>query len=601
MDSVPPNFRQVGVHRVGTRCVGTPQRVPPQPSIPCRYETVFVDRLNKPNKGFGARVSRFYKSVEDLPGPGSYHNAPHHDIERKSDSLSKKGFGNGFVSKTKQCFAIQREVDSKNYIPGPNAYKPADFLTEKEKATFNKAPTTSNYSAPTQLRNPLSRTMPGPGAYHPTYEITGKPKVELGWKMKEKRKQAAGKGVDGCSANQCKYPVEIASSIVQSNLYNQFGLKIPQRQLIGSHQETLPHRADCKLNRNSSASARAKRGFSSHTPLAPPLEGGEPLPNFGNNGVPKPFASSERRFAPTFQGIGAANPLFPGPGAHDITRADAVRVHVGEQQGVASNFISKNERPCLIYPSKEIGKTVPGPGTYDPLIRVQDKGSMGSTVLEDLVTVVGDPDPRIVEEALRNQSRVFKRTEHDRFGNSLRLDSAIKEANTKAKSPTAKRAKKADSRSTSVKIQSTITNTIAADSTGSLLSRPKLDKYVNKPIPVRRNENNVMQVLVDRAQAKPGPGTYAVPSPDRKTLMTTEEMKLRAQSVSSSFLVLFFFTRIRATFPFVFLSAFAIASSSSSLPLDSVVVFLLMVSPVCLVGLTLFPCLPTASQGPVDR
>ena len=52
-----------------------------------------------------------------MPGPGSYYNPS--SFVNTSDSLSKKGYGQGFVSKVKRT--TYKELDDPNFTlrPGP--------------------------------------------------------------------------------------------------------------------------------------------------------------------------------------------------------------------------------------------------------------------------------------------------------------------------------------------------------------------------------------------------------------------------------------------------------------------------------------------------
>lgn len=55
-------------------------------------------QLGSPVRGFGSQATRFQSSTTEIPGPGYYHDESRITLERKSPSLSKKGYSNGFAS-----------------------------------------------------------------------------------------------------------------------------------------------------------------------------------------------------------------------------------------------------------------------------------------------------------------------------------------------------------------------------------------------------------------------------------------------------------------------------------------------------------------------
>ena len=97
-------------------------------SIPSKFETVLYPQANIEKKGFGSNSFRFLSCVSENPGPGSYINPT--NIENSSfrvtsNSFSKKGFGNGFVSETER-FKIDNYHSYQ--VPGPGSYREPQII-----------------------------------------------------------------------------------------------------------------------------------------------------------------------------------------------------------------------------------------------------------------------------------------------------------------------------------------------------------------------------------------------------------------------------------------------------------------------------------------
>lgn len=87
-------------------------------SIPSKFETIVYKNTN--NKAFGSSELRFSSAENDMPGPG-YYPLPSQSviISGEKESLSKKGYGNGFASSS------ERNPFSAKYLncgPGPGSY-----------------------------------------------------------------------------------------------------------------------------------------------------------------------------------------------------------------------------------------------------------------------------------------------------------------------------------------------------------------------------------------------------------------------------------------------------------------------------------------------
>jgi hypothetical protein len=136
------------------------------PSIPTRFQTVLQPAACATD-AFGNRCSRFSQPISDVPGAGFYYSAPS-AIKRGSESasLSKLGYGVGFVSKTDR-FIRDAETEKP---PGPGYYyRP---LTLAERDDFSAARHSAAFSGPKRARPAralcaASAPQPAPGQYDP--------------------------------------------------------------------------------------------------------------------------------------------------------------------------------------------------------------------------------------------------------------------------------------------------------------------------------------------------------------------------------------------------------------------------------------------------
>lgn len=170
--------RQVGGHSKGAIKRGTNRQLAPgvrgYSSIPSKYETI-INVGNKAPDGFACRTHRFDETENDLPGPGSYIQAGQGQMLIDSDSISKKGYGSGFVSKDRR-FKRQQEFFN---VPGPGAYEGARVvLRHQEHKDFNRAGNTHMFmNKLTDVGPPLEPKInkkedPGPGEYNPDLKGT---------------------------------------------------------------------------------------------------------------------------------------------------------------------------------------------------------------------------------------------------------------------------------------------------------------------------------------------------------------------------------------------------------------------------------------------
>ena len=108
-------------------------------SIPSKFETVLYPQNNATKKGFGSNGFRFTAQVSENPGPGTYIdpvNSSHSSLKLSSDSYSRKGYGNGFISSSDR-FKIDNYQPYQ--IPGPGAYKQPQLVPVTNKKTIGTA------------------------------------------------------------------------------------------------------------------------------------------------------------------------------------------------------------------------------------------------------------------------------------------------------------------------------------------------------------------------------------------------------------------------------------------------------------------------------
>ena len=87
-------------------------------SIPSKFETTLFTG-NRERDGFGSSAHRFSEVENELPGPGSYNADSAAAALVDTMVFSKKGYGSGFVSKTKRQSAFAKAAAS---TPAPTAY-----------------------------------------------------------------------------------------------------------------------------------------------------------------------------------------------------------------------------------------------------------------------------------------------------------------------------------------------------------------------------------------------------------------------------------------------------------------------------------------------
>lgn len=135
---VRPSYRQKGSEVKGSLFKGATANAFTKKtigSIPSKFETVLYPQNASMRKGFGSNSFRFNATSSENPGPGAYIDPGRTsatNFNMVSDSYSRKGLGNGFVS-TSNRFKIE------NYyvyqVPGPGSYKHTE-LNDNVKEQF---------------------------------------------------------------------------------------------------------------------------------------------------------------------------------------------------------------------------------------------------------------------------------------------------------------------------------------------------------------------------------------------------------------------------------------------------------------------------------
>ena len=132
-------------------------------SIPSKFETTLFTG-NRERDGFGSSAHRFSEVENELPGPGSYNADSAAAALVDTMVFSKKGYGSGFVSKTKRQSAFAKAAAS---TPAPTAYGYGSA------GTFDAAARANRFGASTSAFQPETKRSvtvadepaPGPGAY----------------------------------------------------------------------------------------------------------------------------------------------------------------------------------------------------------------------------------------------------------------------------------------------------------------------------------------------------------------------------------------------------------------------------------------------------
>ena len=143
--------------------------------MPSKYETVFSETAPLKNKGFGSNALRFVSELQEDPGPGHYESQTAlSSMNVKSASYSKKGFGNGFISKVQRFGEHHLPLAVMAAIPGPGSYSSSSIDAMSSKKYQRTAVSSFKSIKRTGIENKKEK-VPGPG----TYEVLDAKRKEL--------------------------------------------------------------------------------------------------------------------------------------------------------------------------------------------------------------------------------------------------------------------------------------------------------------------------------------------------------------------------------------------------------------------------------------
>ena len=180
-------------------------------SIPTKHENILHDQPAVSTKGFGSATFRFTNNAPANPGPGSYidpKKTASTCLRMSSDSYSKKGYGNGFISE-KDRFHIDNYIPYQ--VPGPTAYNTTrfedgkesskDLMLSSERYKYKNSPAFLSKGSETSIAAATALSeRPGPGHYQISRNISDSPEYKgmASFKSKDSRVQIEqSKGVPG--------------------------------------------------------------------------------------------------------------------------------------------------------------------------------------------------------------------------------------------------------------------------------------------------------------------------------------------------------------------------------------------------------------------
>ena len=179
---IKPSYRQKGSEIRGSLYKGTTAHAFTKKaigSIPSKFETVLYPQGNEIKKGFGSCGFRFNDHALDNPGPGTYIDPKKitgSSMKLVSESFSKKGYGNGFIS-TSDRFRIENYYPYQ--IPGPGTYtqepllpitnkKPTDKISNQNAISekYKRKPSSAFIRHEGRRKIERDKYLLGPGSYN---------------------------------------------------------------------------------------------------------------------------------------------------------------------------------------------------------------------------------------------------------------------------------------------------------------------------------------------------------------------------------------------------------------------------------------------------
>lgn len=159
-ENLKTNYRQAGKQQPGRLVKGHIQDAYNEKnssSIPYKFETILYRNTNP--KGFGTSAQRAIRNDDMAPGPGSYDS---NNIYSRSNStsMSKKGYGNGFVSQANRM--LYRGY--MNTGPGPGSYNRIENPFQIPHIIQHQKHETPEDKLKSKI---IQADLPGPGYYNP--------------------------------------------------------------------------------------------------------------------------------------------------------------------------------------------------------------------------------------------------------------------------------------------------------------------------------------------------------------------------------------------------------------------------------------------------
>jgi len=333
------------------------------PSIPSRFR-VAVSVEPHERKGFGTQVKRFAGDstlAGPVPGPGSYYKPRNHWIRDPSTcgSVSKKGFGGGFISKTTR-FTDRGELESA-LAPGPGAYDP--LTAQPLFNPNNQAPTSSMFAPAKKSRledalGPVGTVTPAPGEYRPFHH-------EGRFSMRHKRRQMASFK----STSRSRQDTEPVSPGADENG--------PGTYEVGAASDAL-HRFGKNEEPNAAFKSQSLRGIDAE------IRAKRAQPGPGTYEVDQAdllmrtdvssrlrssaaFQNNARRFGGPQSALAAGPADVPGPGAYGVSAVGSIAnagtssLADGLRKKSGYGFGSGSKRNTV-----DIKREAPGPAFYTP-------------------------------------------------------------------------------------------------------------------------------------------------------------------------------------------------------------------------------------------
>eukprot|EP00937_MAST-01D_sp_MAST-1D-sp2_P002684 g2684.t1 len=330
-------------------------------SIPSKFETTLhVGRTER--NGFGGRTFRFSSdsTAAAVPAPGSYHRAA--TLVRRQatcGSISRAGYGTGFVSKDKRFAAATAREVAQSLAPGPASYRPEPLPTQ---TTQSAAGSTANFAQPRRYRDEAQIPMPtelvpGPGEYYPDAGATARPTPQIATSAASSFRSGTVRGTKALAGRDAPPPNRYT-------IRGTFGAVQPA--LAGGQAATLPQ-----------ASFRSTGAKVSKELFYPEETARGKLPGAGQYDAPE----AHRAARTDLVGLAQSSSTFSNMGQDRFGRPYERKVPVEETPGpgwygreaerprgvAASSFFMSSSRRTAGAKVADVAQLPPGPAYYTPV------------------------------------------------------------------------------------------------------------------------------------------------------------------------------------------------------------------------------------------